>query len=59
MTNDQKLSAYLQVYHALDMECCSDAVATILSPLLVELSQRYRESTGETVGKALGWDKSA
>tara|TARA_R110000772_G_scaffold62485_1_gene140428 strand:+ start:463 stop:642 length:180 start_codon:yes stop_codon:yes gene_type:complete len=59
MTNDQTLSAYLQVYRALDIECCSDAVATILSPLLIELSRHYRESTGETVGKALGWDKPA
>lgn len=59
MTNDQTLSAYLKVYDALDMECCSDAVATILSPLLIELSRDYREATGETVGKALGWDKPA
>lgn len=59
MTNAQTLSAYLKVYDALDMECCSDAVATILSPLLIELSRNYRESTGETVGKALGWDKPA
>lgn len=59
MTNAQTLSAYRQVYDALDTGCCSDAVATILSPLLIDLSRHYRDATGETVGKALRWDKPA
>ena len=59
MTHAQTLSAYLQVHEALDTECCSDVVATILSSLLRELSRDYRDATGETVGKALGWDKPA